>query len=48
VAAAGQSGISIGAVAADRNSGNAVWLWAAVDNLRLSAENATMIAGEVV
>jgi aspartate-semialdehyde dehydrogenase len=48
VGIAGQSGISIGALSADRNCGNAIWLWAAVDNLRISAENATMIAGEVV
>jgi aspartate-semialdehyde dehydrogenase len=48
VAIAGQSGISIGALTPDRNSGTAIWLWAAVDNLRLSAENATMIAGEIV
>jgi aspartate-semialdehyde dehydrogenase len=48
VAIAGQSGISVGALTADRNSGNAVWLWATVDNLRLSAENATMIAGEII
>jgi aspartate-semialdehyde dehydrogenase len=48
VAVAGQSGISIGALTHDRNWGSAVWFWAAVDNLRLAAENATIIAGEVV
>ncbi len=32
---AGQSGISVGAITPDRNSGNAVWLWVAADNFRL-------------
>ncbi len=44
VGAAGQRGISIGAVTPDRNNGNAVWMWMVADNLRLSAENAAMIA----
>lgn len=45
---AGQSGITVGALSPDRNCANAIWLWAAADNLRISAENATMIAGEVL
>jgi aspartate-semialdehyde dehydrogenase len=48
VGIAGQSGISVGALAPDRNCANAIWLWAAVDNLRLSAENAALIASEVL
>jgi aspartate-semialdehyde dehydrogenase len=48
VGVAGQNGIAVGAIAPDRNSGNAFWLWAATDNLRLSAENAALIAGEIV
>lgn len=48
VAMAGQSGISLGAIAPDRNSANAFWIWAAADNLRLMAENAALIAGELV
>jgi hypothetical protein len=48
VGVAGQSGISIGAISPDRNNGDAFWIWAAVDNLRLSAENAAMIAAEAV
>ena len=48
VEVAGQSGILVGALAPDRNCSNAIWLWAAVDNLRLSAENATLIASEVL
>jgi aspartate-semialdehyde dehydrogenase len=48
VGVAGQSGISVGAIAPDRNNANAFWIWAAVDNLRLAAESAAMIAGEAV
>jgi aspartate-semialdehyde dehydrogenase len=48
VGMAGQSGIAIGAVTPDRNSANAFWIWAAADNLRLSAENAAKIAAEVI
>lgn len=48
VSIAGQSGISLGALTADRNGRNAIWLWAVADNLRIAAENATMIASEVV
>ena len=45
---AGQSGIAVGAITPDRNSGSAFWVWAAIDNLRLAAESAAMIAGETV
>ena len=48
VGIAGQSGISVGAVTPDRNAASAFWVWAAVDNLRLSAENAAKIAAEVI
>jgi len=48
VGVAGQSGIAVGAITPDRNNGNAFWIWAAVDNLRLAAESAAMIAGEAV
>jgi aspartate-semialdehyde dehydrogenase len=48
VGIAGQSGIAVGGIAPDRNNGNAFWIWAAVDNLRLAAESAVMIAGEVI
>ncbi len=48
VGVAGQSGIALGAIAPDRNNGNAFWIWAAVDNLRLAAESAAMIAGEAI
>jgi aspartate-semialdehyde dehydrogenase len=48
VGVAGQSGIAVGAITPDRNSGSAFWVWAAIDNLRLAAESAAMIAGEEV
>ena len=40
VGIAGQSGIAVGAVTADRNAPAACWFWMAADNLRLAAENA--------
>jgi aspartate-semialdehyde dehydrogenase len=48
VGVAGQSGIAVGAIAPDRNNANAFWIWAAVDNLRLAAESAAMIAAEAI
>jgi aspartate-semialdehyde dehydrogenase len=45
---AGQSGIAVGAITPDRNNGNAVWLWLAADNLRLTAETAALIARETL
>lgn len=48
VGVAGQTGIAVGAVSPDRNNGNALWLWAAVDNLRLMAESAALIAREIL
>ena len=48
VGIAGQSGVSIGAIAPDTNRSNAVWLWMACDNLRLAAENAIGVLREVL
>lgn len=48
VGVAGQSGVALGAITPDRNNGNAFWIWAAADNLRLAAESAAMIAREVL
>jgi len=48
VGVAGQSGITVGAIENDRNSSAAVWLWAAVDNLRLTADNAAAVAGQLL
>ncbi len=45
---AGQSGIAVGAISPDRNNGNAVWLWLAADNLRLTAETAALIVQEAL
>ena len=45
---AGQSGISVGAIAADRNHPRACWLWMVADNFRLAAENALAVAKEVL
>ena len=44
VGVAGQSGIAVGAISADRNNPNACWLWAATDNFRLMADNALAVA----
>lgn len=48
VGVAGQSGIAVGGVRADRNNPDAFWVWMAADNLRLAAENAAMIAREIL
>lgn len=42
---AGQSGITVSDLAEDRNSARALWLWAALDNLRTLADEALLIAG---
>jgi aspartate-semialdehyde dehydrogenase len=44
----GQSGISAGVIAPDRNQANAMWIWMVADNLRLLAENAALVAREIV
>jgi aspartate-semialdehyde dehydrogenase len=41
---AGQSGISAGAIEADRNNSRAVWCWIVADNYLVSAENAVAVA----
>jgi len=45
---AGQSGLSVGAIQADRTNPRACWIWMVADNLRLSAENAIAVAKERV
>lgn len=42
--AAGQSEITVGMIAVDRNQPRACWLWAVADNLRLTAECAVEVA----
>jgi aspartate-semialdehyde dehydrogenase len=44
----GHSGISVGAIAPDRNNSRACWLWLVADNLRLAAENSVAVAREVL
>jgi aspartate-semialdehyde dehydrogenase len=48
VGQAGQSGIAVGAIAADRNHPEACWFWLVADNLRLMAENAVAAARELL
>ena len=48
VGIAGQSGVAIGAMAVDHNRPQAVWVWMAADNLRLTAENAVLVAKELI
>ncbi len=45
---AGQNGVSVGAITRDRNNGRAVWIWAAADNLRMTVQNAVLVAREIV
>ena len=48
IAAAGQSGVTVGAISPDRNNPRALWIWMAVDNLKLSADNALLVLQEVL
>jgi len=48
VSQAGQGGIAVGAVVADRNEPEACWFWLVADNLRLTAENAVAVARQLV
>lgn len=44
VSVAGQSGLAVSDIRADRGNGRACWLWLASDNLRAAADNAVLIA----
>jgi aspartate-semialdehyde dehydrogenase len=46
VGMAGQTGLSVGAIAVDHNQPRASWFWLVSDNLRLAAENAIAVAKE--
>ncbi|HUA20965.1 MAG TPA: Asd/ArgC dimerization domain-containing protein [Bryobacteraceae bacterium] len=46
VGAAGQSGITVGAISADRNHPRACWFWVVADNLHIAAENAVEVVRE--
>jgi aspartate-semialdehyde dehydrogenase len=48
VGVAGQGGITVGAIAADRNQPGACWFWVVADNLRIAAENAAEVARELL
>ena len=48
VGQAGQGGISVGAIAEDRNNPDACWFWLACDNARLAAENAVAVMRQLV
>lgn len=48
VGAAGQVGITVGTVEADRNDPRAAWFWIVADNLRIAAENAVLVAESVL
>jgi aspartate-semialdehyde dehydrogenase len=48
VGVAGQNEIMVGAISVDRNQPNAFWMWMAVDNLRLTAQNAAMVVRDLI
>lgn len=48
VGQAGQSGITVGAITADRNNPEACWFWIVTDNFRLAAENAVAVARQIL
>ncbi len=48
VGVAGQGGITVGAIAADRNQPRACWFWLVADNFRIAAENAAEVARELL
>lgn len=48
VGVAGQSGITVGSIAQDRNQPRAWWFWMVADNLQIAAENAGEVVREVL
>ncbi len=48
VGCAGQDGIAVGAIEADRSSSLGAWFWLAADNHRLISQNAMLVAREMV
>jgi aspartate-semialdehyde dehydrogenase len=48
VSVAGEGEIQIARIEADPAIANGVWIWGAVDNLRLAATNAVQIAEELL
>ena len=47
VGVAGQNEVTVGAISVDSNQPNAIWMWMALDNLRLTAQNAAMVVRDV-
>lgn len=45
---AGQGGITVGSMVADRNEAQACWFWMVADNLRIAAENCIEVIRELV
>jgi len=45
---AGHRGITVGAIAGDRNQPRAFWFWIVADNLRIAAENVVEVVREVL
>lgn len=48
VGVAGQSGVTVGPIEEDRSHPRALWLWAATDNYRVSAENAVALVRSIL
>jgi aspartate-semialdehyde dehydrogenase len=48
VGVAGHRGITVGAIAPDRNQPRAFWFWIVADNLRIAAENVVEVVREVL
>jgi aspartate-semialdehyde dehydrogenase len=48
VGVAGQNEITLGAISVDTNLPNAIWMWMALDNLRLTAQNAAMVVRDIL
>ena len=48
VGVAGQRGITVGAIAPDRNHPRAFWFWIVSDNLRITAENVVEVVREAL
>ena len=48
VSVAGTSEVTIGSIRRDSNLESGYWLWGAVDNVRLAADNAVRIAEKIL
>jgi aspartate-semialdehyde dehydrogenase len=48
VGVAGQGGVTVGPIEEDHSYPQALWIWAASDNYRLSAENAVALVRDIL